>query len=780
MRPLLAALVFILLASWAMAQAPAPGTTTSSPRDTKLQLPNNPISDVLEFYEALTRKRLIRDATLTGPNLSIEAPDFVTREEAISMIEAALLLNGYSIVPVDDNTVKILGSTKQPRSEAVPLFSGPASSLPNNDQVISYFMPLSHISSDEAVNVFNSYVVLRPYGSIIPVPNVNAVVITENVPLVKRLIDLRKVIDVQGATTLTEFFPLQRADATKVQDMLGAIFENSGSPSAPRPAAPPAGGAPTTSNAAAIKAAGGNGVQIFADVRTNRVLVIAPEKQMPYIRKLIADLDGAASFEEPYERFLKFVRAADVLPVLANMLTDDPEKQKEFESEQQNNRMSDQSSPYNNNNNTNNNGQNGSGGFGQGGGGVSGGTKPDKLVDPNESTAPLSKIVGNARIIADRSVNKIIVIGPPESRNRAARVLDLLDQQPKQIYLAVVIGQLTLGDGIEAGVDYLIHTDNLKILGQGTAANLGNLIQGRSASIDVVPGTSNVVSAAADAAATASQVASTALPLLSGLTVFGSFGDSVDVLVRALGTSNKFEVISRPVVYTVNNKKAVISSGQQVPVPTSTLTSAISSNVATDSTALQSNIDYKDVVLKLEVIPLINSENEVTLTIAQQNDNVQEQVQISNNSVPVIGTQELRTTVTVPNRNTVVLGGLITDQETRIQTGIPFLKDVPGLGYLFSTTKKDVTRRELIVMIQPFIIDSDAKLKEANMIERGNTSFQSSMYEDKIPVRKAILPDTPRAEQQRKAAEARQKQEEAERKAAKRQLKLQQKQQQAN
>ncbi len=227
---------------------------------------------MLEFYEALTKKRLIRDATLTGPNLSIEAPDFVTREEAISMIEAALLLNGYSIVPVDENTVKILGNTKQPRSEAVPLFSGPASSLPNSDQVISYFMPLSYISSDEAVNIFNSYVVTRPFGSIISVPNVNAVVITENVPLVKRLIDLRKVIDVQGATSVTEFFPLQRADATKVQEMLGAIFDNSGTTSSPRPATPPAGGgAPTTSNATAIKAAGGNGVQIFADIRTNRV-----------------------------------------------------------------------------------------------------------------------------------------------------------------------------------------------------------------------------------------------------------------------------------------------------------------------------------------------------------------------------------------------------------------------------------------------------------------------------------------------------------------------------
>lgn len=780
MRSLLAALAFSLLASWAMAQAPAPASPApgnpaapTGPKDTKLQLPNNPISDVLEFYEALTKKRLIRDATFTGPNLSIEAPDFVTREEAISMIKAALLLNGYSIVPVDDSTVKILGNTKQPRSESVPLFSGPASSLPNSDQVISYFMPLSYVSSDEAVNIFNSYVVLRPYGSIISVPNVNAVVITENVPLVKRLIDLRHVIDVQGATTVTEFFPLQRADATKVQEMLGAIFENSGTTSAPRPAAPPAGGAPATSNATAIKAAGGNGVQIFADIRTNRVLVIAPEKQMPYIRKLITDLDGAASFEEPYERFLQYVRAADILPVLANMLTDDPEKQKEFESQQSTNGAAGSSSST-----SGGSSDFGGGGYGSSGGSSSsGGTKPDRLQDPNESTAPLSKIVGNARIIADRSVNKIIVIGPPDSRIRAAKILELLDQQPKQIYLAVVIGQLTLGDGIEAGVDYLIHTDNLKVLGQGTAANLSNLIQGRNASIDVVPGTSTAVDTATDVASTA---ASTALPLLSGLTVFGSFGDSVDILVRALGTSNKFEVISRPVVYTVNNKKAVISSGQQVPVPESSLTSAVSSNTTTDSSSIASTIDYKDVVLKLEVIPLINSENEVTLTIAQQNDNVQEYVQISNNSVPVVGTQELRTTVTVPNRNTVVLGGLITDQETRVQTGIPFLKDVPGLGYLFSTTKKDVTRRELIVMIQPFIIDNNQKLMEANTIERNNTSFPTTIYEDKIPVRKAILPETPRAEQQRKAEEARQKQEEAARKAAQRQLKLQQKQQQAN
>jgi type II secretory pathway component GspD/PulD (secretin) len=115
--------------------------------------------------------------------------------------------------------------------------------------------------------------------------------------------------------------------------------------------------------------------------------------------------------------------------------------------------------------------------------------------------------------------------------------------------------------------------------------------------------------------------------------------------------------------------------------------------------------------------------------------------------VPVIGTQELTTTVTVPNRQTVILGGLITEQEERTQTGIPYLRDIPGLGYLFASTKKDVTRRELIILIQPFIIDAPGELEEANEIERANSSLknEAAMFQGQVPVKKALLPDIPGA-----------------------------------
>lgn len=736
--------VYLLLFVVAVLAAAAPPAIAQQPAlnpsdSVQLQLPSNPVQDVVYYYENLTGKRLILDSALQGPNLSITATENVTRSEAIALIEASLLLNGYTLVPVDAKTSKLLGPSKQAKSESIPLFTD-VSQLPDSEGVVSFFMPFRYIKIDEAAQVFNMYVTVRPFGSIVPVPSVNALVITENVPLVRRLVGLKAMIDVEGGRTTTEFIVLQRADAERVAEIISKLFENEadrlGSPNAESTAEPPpADGAapanpPTDGNSVQI-ATVGQKVQIVPDPRTNRIMVVAPESRMLYIRELIANLDIAVDFEAPLEIQLRFAAAGEILPVIGELLAEGDDKVE-----------TSGGSASGTNNASDAAGGADAGGASAGGGsssaGGSGGTKPDRLRARTQTTAPESISVGKSRIIADRSSNKIIVIGPPESRAKAERVISMLDQRPKQVYLAVVIGQLTLGNGIDFGIDYLIRYGDLRILGQGSAANIGNLLTNRNVGVDLLPGTTDAVNTAAD-------LAGAALPVISGLTVFGSIGDSVDVYARALASTNRFQVISRPVVYAANNQKAVISSGQSVPVPQSTLSSVVGSGGINNDTsnAITSNIEYKDVVLKLEVIPLINSKDEVTLTIAQQNDNIQGQQEISNNQVPIIGTQELTTTVTVPNRHTIILGGLITDEESRLSTGIPFLKDIPGLGYLFSSTKKDVIRRELIVMIQPFIIDSEESLKNANLIERSNSSFQEGLYEKAAPLAPGNVPALP-------------------------------------
>ena len=172
-------------------------------------------------------------------------------------------------------------------------------------------------------------------------------------------------------------------------------------------------------------------------------------------------------------------------------------------------------------------------------------------------------------------------------------------------------------------------------------------------------------------------------------------------IVRALEATQRFKVLSRPAIYAANNKKAVITSGHRIPVPTSSITDlSNTSNVRT-------NITYQDVVLKLEVIPLINSNKEVSLTIAQVNDTVDGQQQVADNTVPIIGTERLVTTVTVANRTTIVLGGLITENEEKSTSGIPVLSRIPVLGNAFKSTKTKKSRKELLIFIQPVVVEDD-------------------------------------------------------------------------
>ncbi len=681
----------------------------------EINLPENSINEVLSLYELLTGKRLVRDANLSGQNLSLVVSGAVPKKDAIALLESALLLNGYSLVPVNDTTTKVIGSEKSPLGEGVPLYAD-AALLPSGEQVVSYFMLLRYISTKDAMTVFDGYVKLRGQGKIVAVPNSNALVISDNTPLIRRLINLQRLIDVPGAKLLTEFVPLVRADAERVADTVNKILEqekkegesNRGRSGPESGKTPEAAGQPqvSTSPPEALTA-DSSAVQVVADARTNRILIVATESRMNYVRQLVKDLDEAVALEQPLERPLRFVSAGDVLPVLQSLLAEGEEAPNGQAPQ------TPQASPRTQQVEDN---FLSSGGTSSAGGGTG---KPDKLTAPRESTAPLAVSVGKSRIIADRSSNKIIVIGPPESRNKAARVLDMLDQKPKQVYLATVIGQLTLGDGIEVGFDYLVKNQSLN------GNSIGGLLRTRSAGTDLLPDPSALITNAA-------------LPLASGLTIYGTIAETVDVYAKALATNNRFKILSRPVVYTANNKKAMISSGQAVPIPVSTLTSAIATGGPNDTgTALASNIQYKDVVLKLEVIPLINSDNEVTLTVAQQNDSILERVLISNNEVPVIGTQELTTTITVKNRQTIVLGGLITEEKQDLKTGIPLIGNIPGVGYLFSTTKKTTTRRELIVLIQPLIVTSEADEAEANYIEKSMSKLQDELYDDEIEVRKA-------------------------------------------
>jgi type II secretory pathway component GspD/PulD (secretin) len=346
------------------------------------------------------------------------------------------------------------------------------------------------------------------------------------------------------------------------------------------------------------------------------------------------------------------------------------------------------------------------------------------LQEPNEQLGPQAVIVGRSRVISDAKDNKILVIGPPESVRKVKTILDRLDRRPQQVYLSVVIGQLTLTNNFQLGVDWLQTFKKISGSGGIASSNLNSNVSGQS-----------LIGSNGQVIGNPRQFTSVAgTPALSGLTIYGAIGDALSVFVRALDSRSNLKILARPAVYTANNKRAVISSGQRVPVPQQTVSNLTTGTTGgiinnSSSTAVAATVGYEDVELRLEVIPLINSKDEVTLKIAQINDTLGADVNISGNEVPTINSQRLTTTVTVPSGATVVLGGLIQDKVDKSNNGIPYLMDIPWLGNAFKYTTNMRERDELLVFIQPSVVNDDVQTLRASLKEERRTKIGADAYQ---------------------------------------------------
>jgi general secretion pathway protein D len=696
------ALFFLLLALAPVfgQQTPSPDASTPGSAGGFSNFQNTPISSLLDTYEQVSGKHLIRDVTLAGlPPITLNATG-VGRVEFLKLVESTLLLNGIAIVPVDERTAKVvnIASNKNPRSEGVRLYAN-AEDIPKDDSIVSYYMPLNYLSPTEAVGIFAAQAPVHVYGAYIPAPTAQAVVLTEGADVIRELIALKELIDVPPARVVSEFVQLTRADAEKTADLLNKLLDNKkdSQPVAGAPIGVPpnlGNNAPLSNERDLISGP----AEIVADTRSNRILIVTRPVNLPFLRQMIMELDRPNNFMQPERRPLKYVLAEDILPALEGALAQGKEEEdqaKQSAASATSNANSANNNPVQTSQAPSSSPQNGSGTQ------SSPGNNEQALTDPAQNNVPTVVTIGKTRILADNRSNSIIVFGSPDAVNRVFDMIDQLDRKPLQVYIASVIGQLTVSEGVEFGIDILQKFQHVGSYGLATGV------------INTANGTT-----AANVPEPAGLISSTGFPLLTGLNLYGAIGNTIDAYVRALETTNRFKVISRPSVYTMNNKAALIASGSQVPVPAST-TSGFTSG--TDGLVTTSSVAYENVLLQLSIVPVINANHQVTLRIRQSNDSIGGSQTISGNAIPIINTQKIDTEVTVPDKSTIVIGGLISDTTERDTSGIPWLSDIPVLGYLFKDTKKSKTRSELIIMISPTVVETEADQVLANESEKART-----------------------------------------------------------
>lgn len=701
-----------------------------------LQFPLNPVNDILNIYERLVSKPIVKDSSIfNGPQISLVTPSDVSKDEAIRLIEAALLVNGYVLViePENDKQVKVLlggarqGGGSPSFSEGVVIYTDPGM-LPEGESLVGFFMELDYVDPEDAATIFSNHVVLNEFGRLTPVTNPRGLLITETSPIVRQFIRLKAIIDhpVDDAPLITEFVQLEFAESNVVAQIIQAAMdarmeerqrqgERNGTVSGSRSTAQPQSGQPqqqaqaNQSNPQGQSAANQNtrsrnvmngigtadqpAAQLIPDDRLNRVMIVASPTDAAYILELIQQFDRPLDSHQPVERKLKYVKANDILPVLVDVLQDTGTGETMLPGGRQ---IQTRPTPVTSSQlstltGTNQNQQNNQNRNQQAGSTIDEvGGREDQISFPLDDVAPISVLVGKTRVIADRQSNSIIVSGTRESEQIVLDMIERLDRRPVQVYLATVIGELTLSDDTQVGVDFIQRFAKWN----GTKPGSGGFTSGN------LNGPNNIVPNG-NISNMANMITSTPFGPSNGLNFYGQIGESLDVIVTALEETQRFKVLSRPVVYTQNGKRAEITSGQEVPYPETAVTDTDNPN------SVRSTVAYKDVVLKLEVLPTINEDNEVTLDIVQINDRVVGQQLIDANEIPIIGKQELNTTVSVANRSTIILGGLISESKDVQDQGIPFLKDIPVIGYAAKNSNVSKTRSELMIFIQPIVVRSD-------------------------------------------------------------------------
>ncbi len=688
MHRLLTTTCLALLLATARAQTPP-----ADDAGIQLQFPNNPVGDVLGIYELLTGKAVVKETGIfEGKPISLVTSKAITRAEAVELIESSLQLNGYVVTESPDGqSIRVTLSTAPQANitRGLTVHQSP-DELPRGHTMASYFLRLEHLDPSEAATTLWTHLGLNTFGRITPVASPSGLLITENADNIRQILRVASVLDVRkdDDELKTVFYEIKHADAVVIGQILTSTFTT-------RQQLPATTSDTVGDNEARIPARLARSVpaRVVADDRLNRVMVVALPKDQDYAHDLIEKFDQPIRDMEPLERRLKYVFVDQVLPVVVDVLQDA-----------------------------------GTGTSTAAGGEVIRSKRPpqastdpstlagrprrapvqregvrtapvgyeDELSPPEENNAPLSVLVGKTRLVADIQANKLIAYGPVEDQRKITNLLERLDRKPPQVYLATIIGQLSLGDGYDVGIDYL---RSFKAGGNGDFA--ASLLDSTGLQ-RAIPDLRN-------------PAPEPPLRPDAGLNVYGQLADGFDVYIRALETTQRFKVLSRPAIYAANNKKAVITSGRRIPVPTSSVTDLA------NTSSVRTNISYQDVVLKLEVIPLINSNHEVSLTIAQINDTVDGQQEVADNVVPIIGTERLVTTVTVANRSTIVLGGLITESEEKKTSGVPVLSRIPLLGNAFKSTSTTKGRKELLIFIQPVVVEDNEQAESASLRENEAT-----------------------------------------------------------
>lgn len=315
----------------------------------------------------------------------------------------------------------------------------------------------------------------------------------------------------------------------------------------------------------------------------------------------------------------------------------------------------------------------------------------------NRQNQQLSSVeLGEITIIPDLESNSLLIMATPTDYEEIEKAITKLDVQPLQVLVEASIVEVALDEGLEYGLQWFFKNSF------GDKTGRGGLNIPRSGRVTTTDSDGNIVSALNGVLTE---------PVDFTYAVFDAMGTRA--VLNAIAGDSRLNVLSSPSLMVLDNHPALINVGDEVPIRTSetsntSSTTNIDSNIGLNVT---SQIQYKETGVTLEVTPRVNAGGMVVLDITQRVNDVRPTTS-SNIDSPTILKREITTNVAVQSGETIVLGGLIREDSNVSDNGVPFLKDIPGLGLLFSSKSTTKSKTELVVMITPTAISNPQEARD--------------------------------------------------------------------
>ena len=273
-------------------------------------------------------------------------------------------------------------------------------------------------------------------------------------------------------------------------------------------------------------------------------------------------------------------------------------------------------------------------------------------------------LIGQTTLVASGPTNALIIRTAPPNFPLLRETIQALDIRPAQVLFEVTVAEITLGRGDEYGIDW----DHV---GGSTQTSFGD------------PG-------AADSSVSSGLV----------LRFISLRNADIRAVLRTIASRSKVRVLSTPELLAMNNREARVLVGSRVPFVAST---RLGNDVAIDR-----SVQYENVGTQLTLIPTINEDDYVSVRILQEVSSLTTRTVAAALDAPVISTREASTRAVIRNGQTAVIAGLIGSSEDDVERGIPYLKDIPLLGWFFKSKSVVRNRTELAIFVTPYVVRSDA------------------------------------------------------------------------